>query len=209
MNRLGKRKLEGEWYGPGSGSGSGSGSESGSGAERSPVAWLSDERYARLPAAHRALAWAARAVGERESGRNRGPFVEHVQELAGLGSGGGFAWCACFVYWACRRAGVGAGRLPSRGECAAVRRWVEWAGHHGRLVRSPRRGDIFYWLEESGQGHIGFVLGSPLLGIFATIEGNTDAGEGSREGDGVYRRTRTLRGLAKMHRFGFIRLEEM
>lgn len=195
MKGLGKRKSHGEWY------------VAGGAGEQSPVAWLSDERYARLPAAHRALAWAARAVGEKESGRNRGPFVEHVQERAGLGSGGGFAWCACFVYWGLAQAGVPAGRLPARGESAAVRRWVEWAGRQGRLVRSPQRGDLFYWLDESGQGHIGWVLGKPLLGVFATIEGNTDVSQGSREGDGVYRRTRMMRNLVKMHRYGFIRLE--
>ena len=125
MKGLGKRKSQGEWYVAGAGGG------------QSPVAWLSDERYARLPAPHRALAWAARAVGEKESGRNRGPFVEHVQERAGLGSGGGFAWCACFVYWGLAQAGVPAGRLPARGESAAVRRWVAvgariepgWAGN--------------------------------------------------------------------------------
>lgn len=173
---------------------------------KSPVRWLSDLSYAVLPGGHRAVAWADSQVGVRERGRNRGPEVQEYQAVAGLGSGGGFAWCASFVYWCCLKAGMPTCGLPRIGSCAAVRNWVLHAGTKGALVSSAGRGRLFYWLNSDGTGHIGFCLGPAVLGVFRTIEGNTDGESGSREGDGVYKRTRTLWGLKSKARCGFIDL---
>lgn len=172
---------------------------------KSPVRWLTDAQYASLPIGHRLAAWADSQVGVRESGSNKGRMVEEYQQVAGLGRGGGFAWCAAFVYWCCLKAGGVASRLPSRGQCAAVWRWAEWATQSGRRRSAPARGRLFYWVDKDRSGHIGVCLGDPVLGIFRTIEGNTNL-LGSREGDGVYKRTRTVAGLKLKHQYGFIDL---
>lgn len=168
----------------------------------SPVPWLTSNGYSAIPASEKAVAWADSQVGVREDGRNRGEDVVAYQEAAGLGTGGGFAWCAAFVTWCLLCAGAKRVRLPKNP--AAVRNWVALADERGAIVISPARGRLFFWLHENGTGHIGFCLGGAVLGVFRTIEGNTDGEAGSREGDGVYKRTRTLRDLQKRHRCGFI-----
>jgi len=173
---------------------------------KSPVKWLTDEQYTALPVNERAVAVADSQNGVREvGGANKGRSVEMYQEAAGLGKGGGYAWCACFVYWCLIQAGAKPGRLPQVGKCAAVRNWVEWARDTNRLISKPKRGCLFYWLHENGTGHIGFCI-SPVLTslVIRTIEGNTDGESGSREGDGVYKRTRTIFSLRKRFRYGFI-----
>lgn len=174
----------------------------------SPVRWLSNEAYRKAVFATRALAWAASQVGVRESGRNKGKMVEAYQEQAGLGKGGGYPWCAAFVYWCYIMAGVPTKLLPNFGAAAAVRNWWDWAVKNDRLTVEPQRGDLFYWVDANGQGHIGFVLGEPVLGFVRTIEGNTNDG-GSRDGDGVYRRTRSVASIRKLNqgnRHCFIRM---
>lgn len=175
----------------------------------SPVKWLSDSQYQKLPYPHRAVAHADSQVGVRESGQNRGQQVEEYQRVAGLGKGGGFAWCACFVYWSFIQSGTAANRLPEIGKCAAVRNWASWAKSRGRIKPKPSRGNLFYWLNANQTGHIGFCLGPSVLGVFRTIEGNTDGESGSREGDGVYKRTRTIWQLRKKSQHGFINLENL
>lgn len=175
---------------------------------KSPVRWLSDEAYRKAGFATRALAWAASQVGVRETGRNKGEMVEAYQEQAGLGKGGGYPWCAAFVYWAYIKAGTPPNRLPNFGAAAAVRNWRDWAAKNDRLTDKPQRGDLFYWVGANGQGHIGFVTEVSILGFVKTIEGNTNDG-GSRDGDGVYRRTRLFASIRKLNqgnRFCFIRM---
>ena len=173
----------------------------------SPVKWLSHHKYSRLTLSHRAVAWADSQVGIRESGTNKGRAVEAYQAVAGLGTGGGFPWCASFVYWCLIQAEADPRRLPERGKCAAVRSWATWSASHARTGQVAKRGRLFYWLNADGTGHIGWCLGPSVLGIFRTIEGNTDGEGGAREGDGVYKLTRTLAALRKKHKFGFIDLE--
>ena len=171
----------------------------------SPVKWLTDAQYQALPVNERAVAWADSQNGVKERGRNKGFDVEKYQEVAGLGKGGGFPWCACFVYWCLIKAGARSGNLPASGKVAAVRNWVAWATDNKRLISKPKRGCLFYWLHANDQGHIGFCI-SPMLTslLVRTIEGNTDGEVGSREGDGVYKRTRTVASLRKRFRYGFI-----
>lgn len=171
--------------------------------------WLTGQQYARLPIHHRAVAWADSQVGVREKGRNRGADVEAYQEVAGLSRSGGFAWCACFVYWCLLKSGVRLNALPEPGRCAAVRNWVHWAKGMGRIRSQPARGRLFFWLDANYSGHIGFCLGSSVLGVFRTIEGNTDGGPGSRDGDGVYKRIRTVAQLRRHPSWGFIDLSNL
>ena len=79
--------------------------------------------------------------------------------------------------WCLVKAGFAGGPLSGR---AAVRNWARWADASGRVRSVPKRGDLFFWLNANGTGHIGFVTKADGV-QFVTIEGNTNAG-GSREG---------------------------
>lgn len=134
---------------------------------------------------------ALRHVGKKEVGNNRGTFVERL--LARVGLGGGYPWCAAFVSSVLQDAGVKAGPKIGR---AAVRNWEKWAHTNGRLIKldQVKPGDLFFWINPNGTGHIGIVEAvkwsqATHTTMIYTIEGNTNS-SGSREGDGVYRKTR-------------------
>lgn len=173
-------------------------------AEKPPLPWLRQGAYDSMPLAERSLMWARSQVGVRErGGPNRGPEVEGYLAAAGLG--GGHAWCAAFVLWCVTRAGADRARLPR--SAAAVRSWFSVALRVDAVRQVPRRGDLFFWLDEDGRGHIGFVAEVDLDGRrIRTIEGNTDAARGSRDGDGVYERWRSLRSFTEYRHWGFIDL---
>jgi hypothetical protein len=143
-----------------------------------------------------ALVYADHLVGQREQGRNAGSFVTKL--LGAVGLGPGFPWCAAFVSYCLKYVGLTDG--PKRGR-AAVRNWVKWAIDNKRLVSVDvvRPGDLFAWLNKDGTGHIGFVRdlyfhGASQKWKIKTIEGNTNDA-GVREGDGVYRKVRSVNGL--------------
>lgn len=142
--------------------------------------------------AERALLAAAHdadALKVREKGNNRGAKVEEYLRSVGLGPG--FAWCAAFVTHHYLNAGGDKKRLPQRP--ASVCSWVRTSGFTVTSdAKEVRRADLFAWCSQNGTGHIGFIVSvikTPLGTWVKTIEGNTNS-EGSREGDGVYRRTR-------------------
>ena len=121
-------------------------------------------------------------VGVREvGGRNRGPRVEEYQ----LENGGiiGESWCADFVCYVLRRSNG----LQFRHSRRALGLWEQ---NPGARRGEPRPGFVFVIDHGGGLGHCGFVtqVGG---GDFDTIEGNTNEA-GSREGDGVYRKTRRI-----------------
>lgn len=168
---------------------------------KSPVAWLTDDAYAAQPLVERALAQAAARVGTTEQGgNNRGPWVARF--LAAVGLGQGYAWCAAFVTWTIKQADE-LKHFSFPKHPASVLGWHEWARATNRLVSEPQRGDLFFWLDGS-TGHIGWITGVEGRTI-ETIEGNTNKA-GSRDGDGVYRKRRTIDELARHWRHGFIRL---
>lgn len=140
------------------------------------------------------IAAAAAEVGVRESpaGSNRGPRVDEYQRADWL-KGEGYAWCAAFVCWCVARA---AGEKPSFTLPLTAGAWdfEQWArGKYGpvpgwRIIgdQEPiRTGDIVIFTFS----HIGIAETDEISGTIETIEGNTNSA-GSREGDGVYRKTR-------------------
>jgi hypothetical protein len=143
-----------------------------------------------------ALAISRNYIGGREMGQNWGPLVELFLRNAGLKSAA--PWCAAFVQWCsdqARDALVAAGHpvtnplddVPSK---ALVRSYVNEAQRRGWIAATPQPGDLFAWVNPDGTGHIGFVE-RVADGVLHTVEGNTNDA-GSREGDGVYRRTRRI-----------------
>lgn len=173
---------------------------------KSPVPYLTDQAYAALPVEVRALHVARSQDGVREAtGRNDGEAVAKFLAAAGLRIRA--PWCAAYVFWCLRKAGW---KQKGPQHPASTWWWADWAKSSGRLIKDPRkvrRGMLFVW-NRNGKGHIGFVLSEPdRLGRFRTLEGNTNAG-GSRDGDGVYERVRTVAQLQKYPIWGFINVAE-
>lgn len=111
-------------------------------------------------------------------------------------------WCAMFVSWAFAQAGIPLPAIQSAKGFAAVRTAFDWAMANRRLSTVPRPGDIFLISHGGGLGHTGIVKSVNADGTITTIEGNTNA-DGSRNGNGVYERTRPVASINA----GFLRVE--
>lgn len=135
------------------------------------------------------LTTAANEVGVLEVGNNRGARVEEYLAVTGLG--GGNPWCAAFVAWVYDSNGVAIPR-----SAAWSPSWFPSAKTvHTRGVNefNYTAGDVFgIWYQSKKRvAHVGLIVGDD--GDFVkTIEGNTND-EGSREGNGVWRRKRLKR----------------
>ena len=139
-------------------------------------------------------------VGVRESGRNSGVDVRKYQEATNLKERG-FAWCAAFVDWcikewltdseAVKWLGLKV-RTPEewRPKTALAYGFLNWAKDRPNTTEvlmpsaKAQAGDIVMYTFS----HVGIVISDNGKTI-QTVEGNTNE-EGSREGDGVYYRTR-------------------
>lgn len=144
--------------------------------------------------AGRMVALARGEVGVRESpaNSNRGKRVQEYQKATNL-AGTGWAWCAAFICWLAREAGMEEGRRPTTAGAWDFERWAKTKKATGVTLYKPANktriqpGDILVF----NFSHIGLAVGSQGSESVATIEGNTDA-SGGREGGGVYQRTRRL-----------------
>lgn len=135
----------------------------------------------------KALELAISQIGVRETKRNRGPEVDAYLLSAGLDpTKGSYPWCASFCYWAFQKAARELGVPNPVPRTAGVMKM--WAKSPFWARSGPVAGAIFIIDHGGGKGHAGFVEYAAPLHI-VSIEGNTNDG-GSREGDGVYRRTR-------------------
>jgi peptidoglycan hydrolase-like protein with peptidoglycan-binding domain len=147
----------------------------------------------------RALTVALSQDGVREKGGpNRGPEVEGYLARVGLAPTGGYSWCQAFVYWSFDEAAKALTRANPVVKTAGVldhwtrspleaRVYAKAAFDDPTLIHP---GAIFIVDHGDGKGHTGIVT-RIAAGEIGTIEGNTNA-RGSREGDGVYQKTRTI-----------------
>lgn len=134
----------------------------------------------------RVLAIAENELGVREkTGKNDGERVELYLKYIDLPKG--HAWCGAYTSWVYKQAGLS---KPRTG-------WTPALFPANRLVKKPMPGDLFgiYFPSLKRIAHTGFVL-SIKSDWALTIEGNTNIA-GSREGDGVYKKRRHLRSIAK------------
>jgi hypothetical protein len=139
-------------------------------------------------------------VGVRESGSNSGDDIRKYQQTTSL-EPDRWPWCAAFVDWCIKEwlkddeviAWLGLkARTPEqwRPKTALAYGFLSWATGRPNTtaVLSPNRqaqeGDIVVYTFS----HVGIVVADNGESI-KTIEGNTN-GEGSRDGDGVYAKTR-------------------
>ncbi|TFB28492.1 peptidoglycan-binding protein [Pedobacter alluvionis] len=123
-------------------------------------------------------------VGVRElSGHNDGPRVAAYLYYVDVEEGS--AWCAAFVSWVFSQAGYAAPRSP----------WSPALFPFDKRTEQIRPAVVFgiYFSNLKRIAHCGLVErqeGDWLI----TIEGNTNM-EGSREGDGVYRKRRSVKAI--------------
>jgi len=101
-------------------------------------------------------------------------------------------WCAMFVSWAARQAGIASDVVPKHAYTPAG---ADWFRVRGQLHSSPQAGDIGYVFYPSiGRiGHVFIVesVSRTAAGaiVMSTVEGNTND-TGSSQGNGVYRLVR-------------------
>lgn len=132
-------------------------------------------------------------VGVRElTGYNDGEDVEKY--LASCGLTKGPPWCAAFVNWNFQECGVYLDLpYPAYVPSYFKSSWLIYQKGKVDWKRNPLPGDLIgIWFQSKGRlAHIGFYDKSEGE-FYITIEGNTNE-EGSREGDGVYRKKRLKR----------------
>ncbi|MBL7701138.1 MAG: CHAP domain-containing protein [Ferruginibacter sp.] len=142
-------------------------------------------------------------VMEDPPGSNRGKKVEEY--LGSIGLGGGFFWCAAFVYWCFQKAAEKQNRknpVLKTGHCM-----THWRDTSAKKILAPdavnkpdliKPGQIFIINTGGANGHTG-IIESVEGGFIHTIEGNSNP-QGSSNGIGVFRNTRKI---AKINR-GFL-----
>ena len=144
------------------------------------------------------IALSQNGIRETPGKPNRGPEVDQYLRSVGLDPAGGYPWCQAFLYWsfdqAARLANVPnpcvrtAGVLEHWAKSPpAARVYAKAAFDDPSLIRP---GAIFIVDHGSNRGHAGLVT-RIASGEIQTIEGNTNE-RGSREGDGVYQKTRSI-----------------
>jgi hypothetical protein len=161
---------------------------------------------------HEARRW----VGvEEQGGNNRGQLVEIFQ--SSMGRAAQEPWCMAFAQW-CLAAVDGVvddvlagvlGQSSSHTQlikselCLAV--WDKAPPESKSALPLP--GYLVIWRHGvTTAGHTGIVTHVSTTGdSFETIEGNTSSGIGvSRDGDGIYARTRSMSGAGEMKVAGFL-----
>lgn len=142
-------------------------------------------------------------IGIREEGKNNHGEVV-AQYLESVGFDEGAPWCGAFVYYCHREAGI---ELPGdpRGYAWSPNWFIteKRTYDHRTDSREPdiRPGDVFgIWFGSKGRvAHVG-ILVRQRGSTYYTIEGNTNDG-GSRDGDGVFGRKRSLRHINQVARW--------
>ena len=106
-------------------------------------------------------------VAEQPPGSNDSPRIaQYRQATAGSGVG---PWCAYFVSWAARQAGVPIGDSGQGfGRVDDVYAWAQKTGKALPAGATPAPGDLIVWDE-----HIGVVESVGADGSIRTIEGNS------------------------------------
>lgn len=145
-------------------------------------------------------------IGTRETSKNRGPHLEEFWKATNYpeGAKNREPWCSAFATFCVKEGDRRSPALKLRVPPVfpAVAQWLPWARNKetGCLVFTPTEvqlgrfkpmaGDIVVYLPHLS--HIGIVAEDYKSGaIIQTIEGNTNSA-GSRDGDGVYQRQRSL-----------------
>lgn len=133
-------------------------------------------------------------VMENPMNSNSGNEVREYQKATHL-SGTGWAWCAAFVCWCFQKVADSkkvpySFKLPKTAGAYDFANWAKRNSEYIEVVKDKNKilpGDLIIF----NFSHIGISNGVVKNGRLDTIEGNTD-GKGSREGGGVYKKSRAL-----------------
>ena len=141
----------------------------------------------------------SKEIGVRErTGNNDGQRVEEYLRSCNLKKGN--PWCAAFVTWTFKQAKVDAivsayspSWFPNKSTIYTRR---------SKGNKTPQKADVFgiYFSNKGRIAHVGFIDVWEDNSYCITVEGNTND-EGSREGDGVYRKRRLKSQIYKVSRF--------
>lgn len=136
-------------------------------------------------------------IGVTEAtGRNDGVVVESYQRVTGNRKGD--AWCASFVAWCLKQAGLnvngnGAARSWFTEKYVVYTRSTHGVRNFHKLALKRGNTGSLYYKNIGRIGHIFFI--DNIHGDYIiTVEGNTNAGM-SREGGGVFRLRRHIRNV--------------
>lgn len=138
---------------------------------------------------YRAIEVARTQLFVREkTGHNDGREVEEYLQSVGLGKG--YSWCQAFVYWCYQQSADALHITNPVTHTAGV--LYHWQHTHGEKLEPSRAiaGDVFVMDFGNGEGHTG-MISEVRYDVITTIEGNTNI-DGSRNGNGVYERSRNL-----------------
>ena len=138
-------------------------------------------------------------VGVRElTGRNDGHRVEEY--LAAANRKKGDAWCAAFITWVFKQAGVKAVVSGWSPDWFPANKTIYIRG--SKTNRTPDRADVLgiYFQNLKRIAHVGFIDKWGAGNFCISIEGNTND-TGAREGDGVYVKRRLKSQIYKVSRW--------
>ena len=135
-------------------------------------------------------------VFEKPINSNKGPEVEGFYQRSTALNGTGWAWCAAFMCYLFKTAASKKGiqysfKLPKTAGAYDFKNWAQANSKYIEILNPPFNkilpGDIIIF----NFSHIGLSVGEINGGKINTVEGNTDD-SGSREGGGVYKKSRKL-----------------
>ena len=144
-------------------------------------------------------------IGVEELGNtNCGPRVNEYKSATWLDPEQAWPWCAAFIDWTIMKAMETGGPYTfERPQTAGAWSLEDWSLEQDKSTNTKRNpgkdiksGDIVIFKFS----HVGFAVGAPRDEMFASVEGNTDAG-GSREGQGVFLKVRKLSQIKTRIRF--------
>ena len=141
---------------------------------------------------------------EEVDGSNCGVRVDADKSATNLPPHEAWPWCAAFVCWLVREAirtdGPYTFARPTTAGAWDFENWSKKQDNSTHTLRTPgndiKAGDIVIFKFS----HIGLCVRSAEAGRIRTVEGNTDAA-GSREGGGVFERSRSLDSIKTRIRF--------
>ena len=150
------------------------------------------------------IAEASKWVGIQEKGGdNKGPEVEMFQKYVD-GKAEGESWCLCFVQYCLGQVETSEKIRTRLFKTEHVMTMWNKTPQELRLNK-PKEGCIVVWnFKGTTSGHCG-VITKVLPEKIETIEGNTSNSlDVDREGDGVYKKERSLNTKGKMKIVGFL-----
>ena len=140
------------------------------------------------------VAYSQIGITEKPRNSNTGPEVEGWYQRSTFLAGTGFAWCAAFICYLFKEASNKPGmkysfKLPKTAGAFDYENWARNNSAYVDVIKAPfdqiLPGDVVIF----NFSHIGLAVSTISNGKVDCIEGNTNDA-GSREGDGVYKKSR-------------------